>query len=177
MDTSPSFLSRPKGLNRFARRIDRRWIDAARTIVPWLIGLAFVIVEVRRVAGQVAVRYPDFFAWAERAARFDLANFAQWDWVNGLYPLGYQLLLRLGVELGQDVLRTAFAISILGGFLGLVGAFYLVWHMTDNWALAVLSQVALACMSFYLFYANLDATDASSRSSDRVVCLAIQRRR
>jgi hypothetical protein len=159
MDTSPSFLSRPKGLNRFARRIDRRWIDAARTIVPWLIGLAFVIVEVRRVAGQVAVRYPDFFAWAERGARFDLANFAQWDWVNGLYPLGYPLLLRLGVELGQDVLRTAFAISILGGFLGLVGAFYLVWHMTDNWALAVLSQVALACMSFYLFYANLDATD------------------
>jgi hypothetical protein len=159
MEMIPSLSSESMGLEKIVGRINERWIDAARAIVPWLIGLAFVIVEVRRVAGQIAVRYPDFFAWAERAARFDLANIGQWDWVNGLYPLGYPLLLRLGVELGQDVLRTAFAISILGGFLGLVGAFYLVWHMTDNWALAVLSQVALACMSFYLFYANLDATD------------------
>ena len=92
-----------------------RWLNALRVSVPWLIGLAFVVVEVRRVSGQIAVRYPDFSTWAERAASFDIGSLAQWEWVNGLYPLGYPLLLRLGVELGGDVLRTAFAISILGG--------------------------------------------------------------
>lgn len=135
------------------------WNTRARAAVPWLISLAFVAVEIRRVTGQIAVRYPDFFGWAERAARFDIHHLSQWDWVNGLYPLGYPLLLRLGVELGLDVLRTAFVISILGGLLGLMGTFWLVWRLTENWTLAVFSQAVLACTSFYLFYANLDATD------------------
>lgn len=142
------------------RLSNKRWQRRLRTFLPWLVGLLFVVVEVRRVADQIAVRYPDFFGWAERAARFDLHHLANWQWVDGLYPLGYPLLLRLGVALGLDVLRTAFAISILGGFLGLMGTFWLVRRMTGNWTLALLSQITLGCLDFYLFYANLDATDA-----------------
>lgn len=131
-----------------------------RIAVPLIIGIAFVFVEMRRVSGQVAVRYPDFFAWSERASRFDPHNLAQWQWVDGLYPLGYPLLLWMGVTLGTDVLRTAFLLSIFGGFLGLIATFWLVRRMTGDWTLAVLTQFSLACMAFYLFYSNLDSTDA-----------------
>ncbi len=127
--------------------------------LPLLVALLFVVGEIRRVANQVAVRYPDFFGWAERAASLNFRDFTDPNWVHGLYPLGYPVLLRLGVELGANVLDTAFALSIFGGFLGLVGTFWLVKRMTDSWGLAILSEISLACMSFYLFYANLDATD------------------
>ncbi len=130
-----------------------------QTLVPWVIGLAFVAVEIRRVSGQIAIRYPDFFGWAERAMRLNFRNITDPNWVHGLYPLGYPVLLRLGVELGADVLSTAFALSIIGGFLGLMGTFFLIRRMTHNWTLAVLTQFALGCMAYYLFFANLDATD------------------
>lgn len=128
-------------------------------MAPWIIALVFVAVEVRRVAGQVAVRYPDFFPAAEWASRFDVRHLAQWRWADGLYPMGYRLLLRLGVELGLDVLSTAFVLSILGGLLGLVGTFLLVRRMTGSWALALLTETALASTSYYLFFASLDSTD------------------
>ncbi len=128
-------------------------------IVPWFIALAFAAVEVRRVWRQIAVRYPDFFGWAERASQLDFSNLTHPAWVHGLYPLGYPLLLRIGRELGVDVLHTAFALSILGGFLGLVGTYHLVLRMTGQWRLALLTELLQACMAFYLFYASLDSTD------------------
>jgi hypothetical protein len=149
-----------------------RLLAVMQAVVPWLIGLAFVAVEIRRISGQIAVRYPDFFPWSERAARFDLHHFSQWEWVNGLYPLGYSLLLRLGVELGLDVLRTGFALSIIGGFLGLLGTFWLVRRTTGNWTLAVFCEAFLGCMAFYLFFANLDATDMLAAGL-QIVALAL----
>ena len=140
-------------------KLAANWPRYAQASAPWLIALAFVAVEIRRVWNQIAVRYPDFFGWAERAARLDFTNLTHPDWVHGLYPLGYPLLLRLGRELGVDVLRTAFALSIFGGFLGLLGTYWLVRRMTDRWWLAILTELLQACMAFYLFYANLDATD------------------
>ncbi|HOU14714.1 MAG TPA: glycosyltransferase family 39 protein [Anaerolineae bacterium] len=140
-------------------KLVEHWSRYAQAIAPWLIALAFVAVEIRRVWGQIAVRYPDFFGWAERASRLDFTNLAHPDWVHGLYPLGYPLLLRLGRELGVDVLRTAFALSIFGGFLGLLGAYWLVRRMTGRWWLALLTELLQACMAFYLFFGNLDATD------------------
>jgi hypothetical protein len=143
-----------------AHRMKKDCPQRMRVILPWLIGLAFVAVEIQRVSGQITVRYPDFFGWAKRAARFDLSHPWQWDWVRGLYPCGYPLLLRLGVGLGLDVLQAAFVISILGGFLGLMGTFWLVRRLSNNWTLAVLSQAFLACLSFYLYYSSIDSTDA-----------------
>ncbi len=137
----------------------KAWLRRAKSIVPWLIALTFVVVEIRRVAGQVTVRYPDFPAWAERAAQFDLHRLAEWQWVYGLYPLGYPLLLRLGVALGIDVLSTAFTLSIAGGFLGLLGTFFLIQRMAGNWTVALFTQVILACTAHYLFFASLDSTD------------------
>lgn len=144
---------------RLRDRLAVDWPRYAQAIAPWLIALTFVAVLIRRVSNQIAVRYPDFFGWAERAARLDFTNLAHPDWVHGLYPLGYPLLLRLGHELGVDVLRTAFALSIFGGFLGLLGTYWLVRRMTDRWWLAILTELLQACMAFYLFFANLDATD------------------
>lgn len=137
----------------------QRWYG---TLASWIIALAFIAVEIRRVAGQVTVRYPDFFPWVERAAQFDLHRLAQWQWVYGLYPLGYPLLLRLGVALGIDALSTAFALSIFGGFLGLLGTFLLIRRMTGSWMLALFSEAILASTAHYLFFASLDSTDMLS---------------
>jgi len=135
---------------------NQRWY---RRLAPWLVALLFVVVEIRRVWGQVAVRYPDFFGAAKWAYRFDVHRLGEWRWAGGLYPMGYRLLLRLGVELGLDVLSTAFVLSILGGVLGLVGAFLLVRRMTGSWILALLTEVILGSTSYYLFFASLDSTD------------------
>jgi hypothetical protein len=138
------------------RLTQRRWcLDLASLTVA----LAFVAVEIRRVMGQVAVRYPDFFPAAEWASRFDVRHLAEWRWADGLYPMGYRLLLRLGVELGLNVLTSAFVLSILGGFLGLLGTFLLVRRMTGSWFLALLTETVLASTSHYLFFASLDSTD------------------
>jgi hypothetical protein len=128
-------------------------------LICWVIALAFVAVEIRRVADQVTVRYPDFLTWAGRASRFDLRHLAEWQWVDGLYPLGYPLLLRLGVALGLDVLDTAFVISIFGGFLGLLGTFLLIRKITGSWELALFTEAILASTAHYLFFASLDSTD------------------
>lgn len=149
----------PPAQETSARAIPSAWQRWCGILTAWVIALAFVTVEVRRVAGQVTVRYPDFFAWAERAARFDPHHLAQWQWVDGLYPLGYPLLLRLGVALGLDVLSTAFALSIAGGILGLLGAFLLIRRMTGSWTLALFTETILACTAHYLFFASLDSTD------------------
>ncbi len=151
--------AKPRRRLRLRERFTAEWRGYAQAIAPWVIALAFVAVEIRRVWNQIAVRYPDFFGWAERAARLDFTNLTHPDWVHGLYPLGYPLLLRLGHELGVDVLRTAFALSIFGGFLGLLGTYWLVRRMTDHWWLAILTELLQACMAFYLFFANLDSTD------------------
>jgi len=160
-------------------KLAANWPRYAQAIAPWLIALTFVGVLIRRVSGQIAVRYPDFFGWAERAARLDFTNLAHPDWVYGLYPLGYPLLLRLGRELGVDVLRTAFALSIFGGFLGLLGTYWLIRRMTDRWWLAILTELLQACMVFYLFFANLDATDMLA--SGLILCafplLLVEKRR
>jgi len=134
----------------------RRWYLAG---APWVIALLFVVVEIRRVMGQVAVRYPDFFEAAKWAYRFDLHHLAKWRWADGLYPMGYRLLLRVGVDLGLDVLSTAFVLSIIGGFLGLLGTFLLVRSLTGSWFLALLTETVLASTSYYLFFASLDSTD------------------
>jgi hypothetical protein len=152
----------------FREKLALDWARYAQDVAPWLVALAFVAVEIRRVWHQIAVRYPDFFGWAERAARLDFTNLAHPDWVHGLYPLGYPLLLRLGRELGVDVLRTAFALSIFGGFLGLLGTYWLVYRMTGRRWLALLTELLQACMAFYLFYANLDATDMLA--SGLIIC-------
>ncbi len=149
----------PRRRLRLRERFSAEWQDCAQAIAPWVIALIFVALQIRRVWSQIAVRYPDYFGWAERAARLDFTNLAHPDWVHGLYPLGYPLLLRLGRELGVDVLRTAFALSIFGGFLGLLGTYWLVRRMTDRWWPAILTELLQACMAFYLFFANLDSTD------------------
>jgi hypothetical protein len=167
-------------LTNITPRMHKAWLRRTKSTMPWLIALTFVVVEIRRVAGQVTVRYPDFPAWAERAAQFDLRHLAEWQWVYGLYPLGYPLLLRLGAALGIDVLSTAFALSIAGGFLGLLGTFFLVQRMAENWTLALCTQVILACTAHYLFFASLDSTDmlaAGVEICSLAVLLAAGRRR
>ena len=133
-----------------------RWVQWA---IPIAVAALFVLVESQRVSTQIVARYPDFFAFVERAARFDPANLRAFDWAYGLYPLGYPLLLWAGVQLGLDVLTTAFVLSILGGVMGLLGTFALVRMLSGDYWLAAISEFVLGCLGQYLFYGSNDSTD------------------
>jgi hypothetical protein len=101
-------------------RLRQRW---TRWVLPVLIAALFIGVEAQRVSSQVVARYPDFFGWANRAARLAAGDVPGLNWAHGLYPFGYPLLLWAGVRwLGLDALRTGFALSTLGGVLGLLAA-------------------------------------------------------
>jgi len=147
-----------------------RWIPWA---IPCVLALMFLLVEAQRTSTQIVARYPDFFGWAERAAQFEAGNVAGLDWAHGLYPFGYPLLLWVGVRgLGLDVLRTAFWLSALGGVLGLLGAFALIWRLSGRYAVAVVSEFFLGCLGQYLYYGSAESTDMLA-SSLLIVSLAV----
>lgn len=160
--------------HRTARRVTAylektRWVH---WVIPAVIAALFVLVERERVSVQIVARYPDFFAFVERAAQFDPRYPGAFDWAYGLYPLGYPLLLWAGVKLGADVLTTAFALSMAGGVLGLLGAFALIWRLSENYAVAVISEFVLACLGQYLYYGSSESTDMLA-SGLLIVSLAV----
>jgi len=128
-------------------------------IIPVCIAVLFILVEQQRVSTQIAARYPDFFAFVERAVTFDPINLRAFDWAHGLYPFGYPLLLWVGVRLGLDVLTTAFVLSIAGGAIGLLGTFALVWLLSESYTLAVFTEFTLGCLGQYLYHGSLESTD------------------
>jgi hypothetical protein len=147
-----------------------RWVQWG---LPLLIAALFVLVETQRVSTQIVARYPDFFNWADRASQFAEGNLSGLDWAHGLYPFGYPFLLWVGVRwLGLNALRTAFALSSLGGALGLLGTFALVKRLSGSYALAVVSEFLLGCAGQYLYYGSAESTDMLA-SGLLIVSLAI----
>ncbi|HDQ71523.1 MAG TPA: hypothetical protein ENN19_05430 [Chloroflexi bacterium] len=136
--------------------------DAQRwRTVAWIIGSlalagALVIVEVAHLRTHITIGNLDFFAMAARVE--PLSNTLS-AWVNGFYPVGIPLLLRLGLLMGLDVVRAGQAASIVGGVLCLYSGGLLAWHMTRSRALALLTMAFLLCTGTVLFYAGFEGTD------------------
>jgi hypothetical protein len=173
-----SFMEESENLSVSKLR-QSRWV---RWLIPLLVAVLFALVERQRVSTQIVARYPDFFNWADRASQFAEGDLSGLDWAHGLYPFGFPLLLWAGVRwLGLNALRTAFALSALGGVLGLLGAFALVRRLSGSYALALISQVFLACLGQYLYYGSAESTDMLASGllivSLAVLACADQRRR
>ncbi len=121
-----------------------------------MLAMALVAIEAIHLRGQITVGNLDFFGMAARAKALP-GNLPAW--VSGLYPVGIPLILRAGLALGLDVVRSGQAASILGGIACLCGAALFAWHVTRSYALSLLTMAFLLTTRSILFYAGFEGTD------------------
>jgi hypothetical protein len=132
------------------------WHQAAWGFGSLMLATALVIVEASHLREQITIGNLDFFGMVERA-RLLPGHLAAW--VNGLYPVGIPLLLRIGLALGLDVVRAGQIGSILGGVLCLYGGALLTWHLTRSRIMALLTMAYLLTTRVILFYSGFEGTD------------------
>jgi hypothetical protein len=129
--------------------------------VAWAVGglalaAMLVVVELSHLREQITVGNLDYFGMVDRARRLpgDLSA-----WVSGLYPVGIPFLLRVGLTLGFNVVRTGQIVSILGGVLCLCGGGMLAWHLTRSRGMVLLTMAYLLTTRGILFYSGFEGTD------------------
>jgi hypothetical protein len=152
MESHPGATSVRATLERRAER----WQRAAWIFGGVVIAAALVAVELAHHRDHITVGNLDFFGMAARAKSLPDTLSA---WVSGLYPVGIPLLLRLGLALGLDVVRSGQIASIIGGVLCLCGGAVLAWNLTDSRAMALLTMAYLLTTRAILFYAGFEGTD------------------
>lgn len=79
--------------------------------------------------------------------------------VNGLYPLGYPLLLHLAIEQGIDALHFGFFLSWSGGLLALIALFLLIYNMTDSLVFAISGTTILLINVNFILHATYEGND------------------
>jgi len=115
-----------------------------------------VVIEASHLRAHITVGNLDFFGMA---ARVNLLPGTLSAWVNGFYPVGIPLLLRLGVAVGLDVVRSGQIASTFGGVLCLCGGGLLAWYLTRSRAMALLTMAYLLTTGTILFYSGFEGTD------------------
>ena len=122
-----------------------------------LVLLAFVLVEVQREANTMVISNLDYFPLVDRAVHL---SFSSWDaWVDWIHPVGFPWLVRLGLMLMLDAAHFGQALSILGGVLGLIGAYALAWAVSKSHPFALVCQIFTAAAGYYLFYGSIEGND------------------
>ncbi|MBI5566187.1 MAG: hypothetical protein HY870_14920 [Chloroflexi bacterium] len=126
-------------------------------LAPGAVIAGFVLVVTRHLVNVIDIGNLDFFPLADRALQL---SFASWDgWVASIHPVGYPWLLRLGLLSGFDVARWGQALSVLGGVLGLIGAYLIADAVTGSRLLACLVQVFVAATGYVLFFSSVEGND------------------
>lgn len=135
----------------------RQWYRRVVWVSGWLSpALVLVVIEILRTRGYVTIGNLDFFGMVERAKLLP-ANLSAW--VQGFYPVGIPLLLRIGLALGLDVVRTGQIVSILGGIACLYGGGLLAWSLARSRAIAAFAMAYLLTSRAVLAYAGYEGTD------------------
>ena len=109
------------------------------------------------VGHVVTVRNVDYYPLVDMAQRFDPGALA--TWVGALHPIGYPLLLRLGLAAGLDVVQTGHGLSVAGGVLLLLSTYLLAYRLTGDRWLALLAEGFLVTTGSFLFFATMEGND------------------
>ena len=135
-----------------------RWrFSIGRAIAPFVIPLAFVLVQLRHVAFITGIVNLDYFPHVDWALRLD---WGAWDEFFGpIHPSGLAALIRLGLDLGADSERVGQALSMVGAGLGLMGTYALASAVSRSIGFAVLCQAFVGLHSEYLLYGGREGTD------------------
>jgi hypothetical protein len=133
-----------------------RWRDLAWVAASLSIVAVFVTIETVHLRTRITVGNLDFFTMAARVKSLSSDMSA---WVSGFYPVGIPLLLRIGLGMGLDVVRSGQAASIIGGVLCLYGGGLLAWNLSHSRILALLTMGYLLATGTILFYSGFEGTD------------------
>lgn len=95
--------------------------------------------------------------------------------VDGMYPLGYPLLLRLAVHNGIDALRAGQFLSWSGGFLAIASLFLLVYSLTGRVFVAGAGSLLLLTNQQFLYHATYEGNDLLAAGLQAVALTALWR--
>lgn len=127
------------------------WAAASLSLVA-----VFVTTEIFHLQTRITVGNLDFFAMTARVESLSSDISA---WVSGFYPVGIPLLLRIGLGMGLDVVRSGQVASVVGGVLCLYGGGLLAWNLSHSRILALLAMGYLLTTGTILFYSGFEGTD------------------
>jgi len=140
-----------------SNRLKAEAIQYGWLIAMALVLLAFVAVEIKREANTSVISNLDYFPLVDRAVQL---SFSSWDaWVDWIHPVGFPWLVRLGLIFMLDAAHFGQALSILGGVLGLIGAYALAWAVSKSHKFALVCQIFTAAAGYYLYYSNIEGND------------------
>jgi hypothetical protein len=122
-----------------------------------VVGIVYSTLLAIYLAPRDTIQNLDFWTWVDLGQRLNGTNLE--TWVNGLYPLGYPLLLRVAIDHGLDSLRTSQWLSWLGGLLCLVAVAGIAYHATRRAIIALLSVTLLVVNVQFLSNAASEGTD------------------
>ena len=150
-------LSLPLNKDRSAtsRHCLRLWFTEG--VLVALIVLPFVLIEMRRVGDTITIRNPDFFPITKWALALRIGEWK--PWVSWQYPVGYPILLRLGMSLGISAVRVGHGLSILGGVLSLISTYWLTRKLTQRRWLAWFSAAFLSTTNVFLWFSSYEGMD------------------
>lgn len=132
----------------------RAWLPMVWAALPIL---AFIVVEMLRVAPTIVINNVDYFPPVDRALALSFRSLD--GWVNQIHPVGFPWLIRLGLALGWDAARIGQGISIAGGVLGLVGTYLLALSMFREHRWAVIAQAFVAATNIFLYFGSVEGND------------------
>lgn len=104
----------------------------------WAVILAYLGVAIYLSAANPTICSSDMFGQIQRAEGLSLS--VTCNWVNGFYPFGYPLLLRLASSLSVDYVFAGRAISLVFGIVGLLAVWSLSRYLFSPWV-ALLATV------------------------------------
>ncbi|MCD4738291.1 MAG: glycosyltransferase family 39 protein, partial [Anaerolineae bacterium] len=133
------------------------WIKLSLAL---LVLVGFVIFANRYVGHVLTIRNVDYFQFVEMGRASKIGGIEAW--VHGLHPIGYPLLIRLGIALGFNATQTGHTLSIIGGIFLLISTYALTYRLTQDYWLSFFSELFLATTSLFLFYATLEGNDILS---------------
>ena len=137
--------------------IARSVLWVAWLALPILTVIAFIAVQVYRVALTTTISNLDYFPLLERATRLSFRSFD--GWVDQIHPVGYSWLIRLGLMAGWDAERVGQALSIAGGVCGLMGTWLLALSVFRDKRLAAIAQAFVATTGLFLYFAGIEGND------------------
>jgi hypothetical protein len=135
-------------------------LSMANRAIAALVLVGFLVFAHAYVGHVLTIRNVDYFQFVDMAQ--GLRHGGIQAWVSGMHPVGYPLLIRLGLNLGFDAVEIGHGLSIFGGVLLLAGAYFIAYRLTHSRWLALATELILATTSYFLYFGTLEGNDMLS---------------
>ncbi len=145
----------------------------AASLLQGAIVLVYIVLGVAYFGPRSAVENLDFWTHIRFGQELDWSQ--PETLVNGLYPLGYPLMLRMAIGAGIDVLRFGQLLAWSGGLLMLLSVFGIAHRITGSPVFAAASASLLIGNSHFREAATVEGNDMLSAGLQMAALLLLWR--